>query len=406
MPTNDFTFNGISARDYDIEVLDVTEEFTSRDGEGIPVSGRTGELYNDNGRYENVNVTYSCAIQLGTSDSEAKLKSFNAKLLSFVGNYHLVDTFDDSVAYRIGRYTGAIEPKISRTGDGLVRVDFTFNCNPKKFLASGATPSIFEPTEKVIPSYHVFSDFSNAVQEMLLPSIRAKTSYSQSDITTNMHYIVVGLTFGANETHNIRIESNNEEEFFASVLRLTPNTTPYNYNDWAGMVTTYTSKMFKYDSSLGAYPDVTIACTTPYIVVQRTAPLRLYVDDVLTYEDEYFDIYSLTNPTFFDTSPLLRMKVPANTFDDYLCVINGTSIKLNHDSDVSAESFAINYLTFDAETMNAYSLPEDNEAGYLINANRFVEVSGYSMDLQTGENEIWVGDWCKKLEIIPRWWTL
>ena len=66
MPTNDFTFNGISASDYDIEVLDVTEEFTSRDGEGIPVSGRTGELYNDNGRYENINVTYSCAIQLGT----------------------------------------------------------------------------------------------------------------------------------------------------------------------------------------------------------------------------------------------------------------------------------------------------------------------------------------------------
>lgn len=405
MPTNNFIFNGVSASDYDIEVLDFTEEFTSRDGNGIVVSGRTGELYSDNGRYENIKLTYHCALTLGTEDAESKLKEFNARLLSFIGNYHLTDTFDDSVAYRIGRYTGAIEPKISRTGDGLVRVDFTFNCNPKKFLASGATPSIFESTEKVIPSYHVFSDFSTTVQENLLPSIRSKTSYSQADIS-DMHYIVIGLTFGENEVHDIRIESNDSEEFFASVLRLTPNATPYDYNGWAGVFTTYTSKMFKFDSARGGYPDVTIACTTPYIVAQRTAPFRLYVDDELYFEDNYFDFYSLTNPTFFGASPLLRMKVPANTFNDYLCVINGTSIELNHSSDVSAESFAINYLTFDAETMNAYSLPEDNEAGYLINANRFVKVSGYSMDLQSGENEIWLGNWCKKLEIIPRWWTL
>ena len=403
MPTKNFVFNGVSASDYGVKVLERREErHTSRSGEGIAVPGRTGELFADDGRYENVNVIYSCAFVANAYD---QTKAFNAKLLSMVGNYELRDDFDLDVDHMVGRYAGGIEPKITRHGD-KARVDFTFNCSPKKFLVSGATPLTYYPTEKVIPSYHVFSDFSDAVQEMLLPSIRAKTSYSQSDITTDMHYIVVGLTFGENETHSIRIESNDEEEFFASVLRLTPNATPYDYNEWAGMVTTYTSKMFKYDSSLGAYPSTTIACTTPYIVVQRTAPFRVYVDDVLTYEDRYFDIYSLMNPTLFKANPLLRMKVPTNTFADYLCVINGTSIKFTHDADVSEESFAINYLTFDAEKMNAYSLPEDNEAGYLINANRFIEVSGYGMELQSGENEIWVGDWCQELEIIPRWWTL
>lgn len=401
MPTNNFVFNGVSASDYGVKVLDRREErHTSRSGEGIAVPGRTGELFADGGRYENVNVIYSCAFVANAYD---QMKAFNAKLLSMVGNYELSDDFDLDVDHMVGRYAGGIEPKITRHGD-KARVDFTFDCNPKKFLASGATPSTFESTQKIVNPSHVFSEFSNKTQELLLDGIRKVTSYSASDIQ-DMRYYVFGLNFETDSVHKIRFEANESTPFFAVVLRLLGNT-PYNYDGYYGMAQPYSSNMFNYDSASIWVGAQEIPGNAPYIVVQRNAPLRMYIDDELYFEDNYFDYYTLTNPTLFPSSPLLRITVPNNTFYDYLCVINGCSLLLDHDIDVAEESFAINALTFDAETMNAYSLPEDNSLGYLINANKFVEVSGYSMNLQSGENEIWVGDLATDVEVIPRWWTL
>lgn len=388
MPTNDFTFNGISASDYDIEVLDVTEEFTSRDGEGIPVSGRTGELYNDNGRYENVNVTYSCAIQLGTSDSETKLKGFNAKLLSFVGNYHLVDTFDDSVAYRIGRYTGAIEPKISRTGDGLVRVDFTFNCNPKRFLSSGVQPFAFTPTQKIISPHWDYDDFSSRTKTDVLSQLK-EIGYTQSDIES-MQYLFTTVTVGSGVS--VRIEQESNQKFFALVMDADPRTAG------SGSLT-YTY----YDTKSFNLSNFAWGSGTVYIILMRMPTTRVFVNNVDVMDYVYYDYYSLTNPTDFSAQPMIRAEVSSNTFADYLFEINGCSLYFDHDSDIG--SGGINVLTID-EYMNVYSLPEDNADGRLIDANKFVRFSNYSLDLLSGENEIAVGDWCHKLEVTPRWWTL
>ena len=160
MPTNNFVFNGISARDYGIDVLDVREEeATYRDAEGVPVPGRTGELFKDGKRYANVTRVYSCAI---TKNSLTYLKAFNAKLLSFVGNYRLEDTFDMDISHMMGRYLGAITPRISRSGD-LITVEFSFDCAPQKYLESGQAAALSITTTGGIPAEKIRTGTATAL---------------------------------------------------------------------------------------------------------------------------------------------------------------------------------------------------------------------------------------------------
>ena len=392
MPTNNFVFNGVSASDYGVKVLERREErHTSRSGEGIAVPGRTGELFADDGRYENVNVIYSCAFVANAYD---QMKAFNTKLLSMVGNYELSDDFDLDVDHMVGRYAGGIEPKITRHGD-KARVDFTFNCSPKKYLSSGAVPVEFGVTSTgTAAEYHAFSEFSAAEKYALKNLICGATSY-KSDEVEDIKYFVIQPT--VTSTSTIRFEVDDGTEFFA-ILQNTGSYTPYNIGQViAGRTRCYTAKQFSVFDRL--------ATTTPYLIFPRSAISRVYVDDALIFEDEIFEEFSITNPTLFAANPILRIgPLSSDTFDDYICAVNGVSVQFIHDE--AEGSDVVNYLTIDTETMNAYSLAADNENGYLMNCNKYVTISDYNIGLSPGENAVLVSSLADTLEIIPRWWTL
>lgn len=144
-----FVFDGIQTNNYGVWVSG-TETYAApeRDVEFLSIPGRSGDLFRDNGRFQNIEIEYPCFIPRGF---ERRFGAFKAALLSRVGYKRLEDTYHPN-AYRMAAYTGPMEPVtgiLNRSGKFTV----SFNCQPQLWLKSGeetvtftAAGSIYNPT--------------------------------------------------------------------------------------------------------------------------------------------------------------------------------------------------------------------------------------------------------------------
>lgn len=119
-----------------------------RDVERIEIPGRTGDLFKDNGRFRNIEISYPCYI---VSDFGNQFNGLKEYLCSKLGYAKLEDSYAPD-HYRLARPVTPIEavPQIlHRTGSFIL----TFDCDARRFLKNGdnvitltANGSIFNPT--------------------------------------------------------------------------------------------------------------------------------------------------------------------------------------------------------------------------------------------------------------------
>ena len=119
----------------------------SRVYEEVSVPGRNGTLLFDEGRYENIDVSYDVAIR----NDGVNLDGFRAWIQSFSSYVRIEDTYHPE-EYRLGIPKGGLSPKMSQ-GNKNGRLTVTFNCKPQRFLKIGeiGTPyatdvTLFNPT--------------------------------------------------------------------------------------------------------------------------------------------------------------------------------------------------------------------------------------------------------------------
>lgn len=152
-------FAGKSSEDFDCHISGVgTFKSPSRSVENVQVPGRNGDLHIDNGRYDNVTVTYPAFI---TQDFKKNFDALKAFLLSQMGYKRLSDSYHPGF-YRRARFTGNIEPSMSalnRAGS----FEISFDCDPRRFLTEG---------EKTL-SFTAAGSFQNRTRFDALPLIRA-----------------------------------------------------------------------------------------------------------------------------------------------------------------------------------------------------------------------------------------
>lgn len=107
----------------------------ARKGESISVPGRNGNIWVDDGSYENVMVTYPCWM---SKDFDVNIDGFRAYLSLHSDQYYeLRDSYHPN-EYRMARYAGAFTPQPG-TQNESGRFDVTFDCMPQRFLDSGNT---------------------------------------------------------------------------------------------------------------------------------------------------------------------------------------------------------------------------------------------------------------------------
>lgn len=103
-----------------------------RDIETVSIPGRNGDLIIDNGRFNNITVTYSAYIR---RDFRKLADAARAWLLSQAGYARLEDTYNPGY-YRLGIFTGPLDFATRFLNLGG-ECDLSFNCKPQRFLKSG-----------------------------------------------------------------------------------------------------------------------------------------------------------------------------------------------------------------------------------------------------------------------------
>lgn len=119
-----------------------------RDLETVSVPGRSGDLTMDNGRYNNIKITYPCYIY---REFAKNFDDFRAFMLSCVGYKRLEDTYHP-YEYRKAFVASDLDPKVyalNRSGE----FDLEFSCMPQRFLKLGEeTISLEEDSTLVNPT--------------------------------------------------------------------------------------------------------------------------------------------------------------------------------------------------------------------------------------------------------------
>lgn len=121
-----------------------------RDAEGEAVVGKNGEVIRDNGRLENVPITYTGLIR---EDMVSNLRGLKGFMLSRVGYCRLQDSFNPE-EYRLAKFEEGFEVTHDRTFN-MAKFPMVFNCRPERWLLEGEQDVSISSSDTVLlnPTY-------------------------------------------------------------------------------------------------------------------------------------------------------------------------------------------------------------------------------------------------------------
>lgn len=134
-----FTFDNNNSLNYGIYITgEGVYNAPERAVEMISIPGRNGALALDQGRFENIELTYKAgAFGNDQSDFASKLTAFRNILCSRISYVRLTDEYHPD-EFRLALYKSGLEVEpvqMSRAGE----FDIVFDCKPQRFLTSGET---------------------------------------------------------------------------------------------------------------------------------------------------------------------------------------------------------------------------------------------------------------------------
>ena len=133
-----FTFDGQDSRTYGIYITgEAVYNAPERSVEMISIPGRNGAYALDNGRFENIEVTYPAGCFGNTeADFRDAISNIRNMLCSRKGYVRLTDDYNPN-EYRLAVYKSGLEVTPAHLLAG--EFDITFDCKPQRFLTSGET---------------------------------------------------------------------------------------------------------------------------------------------------------------------------------------------------------------------------------------------------------------------------
>jgi len=156
-----------------------------RKGSIVSIPGRNGDLFIDEGSFENIEVTYPAYFYEPTlTDFSTTIKNFRNALLGQKGYQNLTDTFNVD-EFRKGLFIAGLEvsPVMYNTA---ATFDLVFNCKPQRFLKSGLTYRTIPPDTDVI--------IENPTPFEACPYMELNSAYYGATITINGVPITIGAT--------------------------------------------------------------------------------------------------------------------------------------------------------------------------------------------------------------------
>lgn len=129
---NFFVYDGKNSQDLGLLISgEKTYNSPSRDVTTVSIPGRSGDLIIDNGRYNNIEISYTVSFR---KDVPEKTRALKAWLLSNAGYRRLDDTYQPEY-FRLAAISNATAFEISINRYGTA--ELIFNCNPFLFSKGG-----------------------------------------------------------------------------------------------------------------------------------------------------------------------------------------------------------------------------------------------------------------------------
>ena len=150
---NKIIFDDIDSSDYGVFISgEGAYNAPARRGEVVKIPGRNGDIFLDEGAFDNIEVNYPAFIGEGTQSNFAeRMMELRSALTAKAGYRRLEDTYH-SDEFRLGFYHAGLEVEpqhYNRAG----KFTMIFDCKPQRFLKSGekvisfdAPGTIYNPT--------------------------------------------------------------------------------------------------------------------------------------------------------------------------------------------------------------------------------------------------------------------
>ena len=413
-PYKYFTYDGESSRDYDV-YLTGTGVFNApeRTVEMVEIPGRNGNYALDQGKFNNISVTYNAGIvDYSESDFADKVSAVRNWLCSKVGYKRLSDDYNPN-EYRMAVFKSGvnIEHEDLRTGT----FEITFDCKPQRWLTSGETAVAVSSGDTITnPTLYGAKPLLKIVGYGDLLFNNYKINVSQAN--TLGYYKVME---NVNLTPHIPIHID-------SALTNTGDT--INLNNATFSITLVDVFGTKFNSvgnvSSGTEVDVNtrgvISIRYTFGDISHTAGNTEYV----SYSGS-FNVYA-----YDENNTLQGAKIVFSTHLDYISSDNGkleltgvgwrteeiTGVPLLNldlvegNAVVSIEEISVNSsvllstteLNIDMDIGEAYFAISN----YIIKANKFVSLGADLPKLQSGNNLFTYDNTITSLSVVPKWWKV
>lgn len=409
-----FTFDGQNSRTYGVYITgSAVYNAPERDVEMIKIPGRNGAFVQDNGRFENIEVTYPAGIYADSQEDFAKaLSDFRNMLASRKGYCRLTDEYNPD-EYRMAVYKNGLDVDpvaFQRAGEFTI----TFDCKPQRWLTSGETatavanngtvinPTLFDSEPLLaIKGYGTieFNGYEIELENAVLGHVLIKNGQSNVNIsgssytiTFTEHVLNAGdaITVGASDIL-WRPETDRGVGAYLEV-------TDISNSGISGSVATIRSQRAGYELPTSiSLPALTFRkgtassyTNTTVISGWETALANTYTAQlVLTVS---YDGYGSITFTFADTytysGRVISRAVMSLTYDD----ITGES----------TQSQLGNPTYIDCELGDAYKIVSDE----YVSLNSNVDLGSDLPKLAPGSNTVTYDNTVTELKITPRWWKV
>lgn len=133
MAYHNLTFGGINSANFGVYIsANETFKTPERVVSAHSVPGKNGDVLIDEGRDENVSISYKCFVRSGFMTQG---RNFIDKIKALHGYQRIEDTVNNDT-FRVGFLSSDIDVTVSQMRESGY-FDLTFNCKPQKYLKSG-----------------------------------------------------------------------------------------------------------------------------------------------------------------------------------------------------------------------------------------------------------------------------
>lgn len=396
-----FTFGGKYSKNYGVYITgEAVFNAPSRDVEMISIPGRNGNLALDNGRFNNIEVTYPAGLFAKTESEFAEaISDFRNFLCSQRGYVRLEDDYNPN-EYRMAVYKSGLEVSHKRLKAG--EFDIVFECKPQRWLKAGETavainsgdkisnPTLFESSPLLEVEGYGSIDFNgshisidNALMgDVVVASAEENTSGDPIVQTLDTNLFNSGDTLTI-QPFNPQVRYRKKSTVTAFALGARNNCTASVSGDYV-TVTLYPDP-YSFGTNGNASFYITGSVAVSYFIGSTQSATVL---DVKIYVQ-----YNHTNGTITYTNERVSDEgwtaMPKKM----------SSAEVIADSSVSILG---NPTYIDCDLGEVYK----DEGGSMVSLNRHIDLGSKLPTLAVGKTEITFDNTITSLEVVPRWWKI